>query len=85
LRIPRIVAQNCPQLVYRSIDAVFRLDEYVPTPEPFNDGFPADELPPVLEKQHKQLHGNAFQSDALTGAQKFKAFRIELKLVKANT
>ncbi len=63
---------------------MFRLDEDVSAPKPFNDGFPADELSPVLEKQHKQLHGNAFQSDALTGAQKFKALRVELKLVEAD-
>ncbi len=40
LRILRIVAQNCPELVYRGIDAVLRLDEDVSAPKSFNDGFP---------------------------------------------
>ena len=62
-RLPGIITQDEPQLVYCCVNAVLRILKGILSPKPAVDCFTADKLSFALEQQDEQLHGYSLEFD----------------------
>src|SRR5262249_61083487 len=57
----RVVLERLADLADGGIDAVVRVEEDIPSPDPLDDPVPADELSLLFDEETQDLHGDALQ------------------------
>src|SRR5579859_66931 len=76
----RIVGKSRANFADNIIDAFFGVDKEPGVPEFCRDVFARDELFAAADQKDQQLHGLLLELDAVTGAAKFVAAKVEFKL-----
>jgi hypothetical protein len=76
-----IVVQNLTNFADRGIDAVVGIQEDVLTPDPSDDVLSGDQLPPALEQQEQDLHGDSLQLQSATRTAQFIGAPVQFKLL----